>query len=128
MPKPRPLLALPSIALLCQLASCSSSSDDGGPPPDEVTDQLGRTCLIEDAANVTCDEDPQPAAGCPEGATPCFDLGTTGDASGPGAICAACCGKDISVSMAFDCSNLTCSTDDDCPAIYGRCLRGECLY
>lgn len=89
---------------------------------------LGRSCTLESAAEVTCDQPPAPAGGCQSGETACYQLGTTGDASGPGAICAACCKGNTSRSMAGDCSNLVCSTADDCPPSYGRCLNNVCRY
>jgi hypothetical protein len=111
---------------LCVLA-CSGDSGSG-PPSTKVKDALGRNCTVQDAAHVTCDQAPHPMAGCPAGATPCWALGTTGNVTGPGAICASCCSGNTSSGTAADCSSLVCSTDMDCPDVYGRCMSGACRY
>ena len=89
---------------------------------------LGRTCTLASSGKVTCDAQPEPVNGCKTGETACFQLGTTGSAAGPGAICAACCDGNSSTSYSSDCSNLVCSSNDDCPPEYGRCMSGVCRY
>ncbi len=117
------------LAGLLAVGSLACGDDgDGGPPAQEVEDMLGRSCMLLSAAEVTCDQDPMPAAGCPSGTTACFQLGTTDNAAGPAAICAACCGPSSSTSTRGDCSNLVCSSADDCPPQYGRCMSGICRY
>ena len=109
--------------------ACSSDDDEGdGGPTVRVTDLTGRTCSIENAAEVDCDEPPAPIDGCPEGSMACYSLGTTGDASGPAAICAGCCSGNNSTSTADDCSEITCADAGDCPSSYGRCVDNECRY
>ncbi len=107
------------------LAACSSNSEPA--PGQTVMDMLGRTCVIPQSAAdpITCDQPPQPIAGCSSGATPCFLLGTTGDAGGPGAICAGCCSGNTGTSLVVDCVNLTCATPADCPPSYARCVSGS---
>ena len=108
-------------------AGCGSSDD--GAPKTNVKDAAGRSCtLTADSMEATCDKPPMPAAGCPATAHACFITGTTGDASGPGAMCAGCCAGNTASSQASDCSNLVCSSNADCPAEYGRCLTGQCRY
>jgi hypothetical protein len=124
----RSLSLLAPLAFALSAAACSDGSEEGGPPAEEVTDQLGRSCSVEDAAHVTCDEAPAPTAGCAGGAAPCFTLGTTGDAAGPGAICASCCSGDTAIAAAGDCSNIACTTENDCPKVYGRCVSGQCRH
>jgi hypothetical protein len=120
-------LAVPTrLAVLIVLAACGGGEE--GPPPLAVEDMLGRSCEIAVGNEVTCDEEPKPAAGCPSGETACFQVGTTGDAAGPGAICAACCKGNTSRSVASDCSNLVCSSAEDCPPQYGRCVSNMCRY
>jgi hypothetical protein len=109
------------------LIGCGGGGDDG-PPAQELEDMLGRSCLFDNASEVTCDEPPMPTGGCSGGATACFQLGSSGDAAGPAAICAACCMGSTSHSAAGDCSNLVCSTNDDCPPSYARCMSGICRY
>lgn len=109
------------------VAACGASDDT--PPGVEVRDQAGRTCTIPVEGEVTCDAIPSPLAGCTGGTTPCFLLGTTGDAGGPGAICAACCGGSSTTIEIEDCSPLTCEDASDCPAEFGRCVSGnQCRF
>lgn len=123
------LLVRPTALLgLCLLAWACGGDDSSGPPKLEVKDKAGRECTIGAADEVSCDQDPMPSAGCPSGANACFQLSSTGDAAGPAAICAACCQGSTSTSVAVDCSEITCATDDDCPSTFGRCLNGACRY
>jgi hypothetical protein len=118
-----------SVVVLLFLGMAACSGDSGGAPRQTVRDLAGRTCTItasEMAAH--CDEAPAPAAGCPSGATACFLVGSTGDASGPAAICAGCCAGNQGTSAAADCANITCSNDEECPSEYGRCANGQCRY
>lgn len=108
--------------------ACGSDDDGSGYPSVTVKDKLGRTCTIGEADNATCDQDPKPSGACRSSATACFMLGTTGDASGPAAICAGCCEGNTATSVRTDCAALTCSAASDCPKTYGRCLNGECRH
>jgi hypothetical protein len=109
--------------------ACSSDDDEGeGGPTVRVTDLSGRTCSVENAADVECDEPPEPADGCSDGAEACYSLGTTGDASGPAAICAGCCSGNSSISAEEDCIEVTCADASTCPSPYGRCLNNRCRY
>lgn len=121
------LIGLFSVFAALMLGACGSDGAEG-PPAQEVVDTLGRSCTLATAGDVTCDQAPMPTDSCESGATACFQLGTTGDASGPAAICAACCMGTVSHSAAGDCENLVCSTNDDCPPTYSRCLDGVCRY
>ncbi|MFT3924223.1 MAG: hypothetical protein QM778_16935 [Myxococcales bacterium] len=121
------ILRASAFAALLFSTACGDSGSDG-PPAQQVEDMSGRSCSVQDAFTVSCDVDPMPTGGCQTGETACFQLGTTGDASGPGAICAACCKGNTSRSIAADCVNLVCSTADDCPPEYGRCVSSICRY
>ena len=121
--RPVGLLEVCSVVLV---VACGS--DDDGGPKQTVHDQAGRTCVLETAGKVTCDQEPKPTNACKTGTTACFQLGTTGDVAGPGAICAACCGTSSSTSFSMDCVNLTCASAADCPPEYGRCVSGACRY
>jgi hypothetical protein len=115
------------ILLIIAMAACSGSS--GGPPRQTVKDAAGRTCtIIASEMTVRCDQPPMPSAGCPPGTTACFLEGTTGDASGPAAICAGCCTGNQGTSAAADCANIMCSTDEECPSDFSRCANGQCRY
>lgn len=125
----RVVRALATIVLL--LASSPACGGGGGPPKQTVHDEAGRTCVLSAASGpkeLSCDEDPMPSISCKADESACFQLGTTGDAAGPGAVCAACCGKTSSHSVSADCENLSCSSADDCPPEYGRCVSGRCRY
>ena len=114
--------------LLATLALAACGGGEEGPPPLQVEDMRGRSCEITVDHEVTCDEEPMPSVGCSAGETACFRVGTTGDAAGPGAICAACCKDNTSRGIAADCSNLVCSSAEDCPSEYGRCMNSVCRY
>lgn len=114
--------------LLTILCLACSSEDDGARPTKQVKDKVGRTCTIGESLDATCDQAPKPSVACKSGTSACFQVGSTGDAAGPGAICAACCGGNTSSSVAADCSPITCSADNDCPSPYGRCSNGECRH
>lgn len=114
------------VALVLILAACGGGED--GPPPLAVEDMLGRKCEITIEDNVTCDQSPMPSMACKTGETACFQVGTTDNAAGPGAICAACCSGNSSRSVAGDCSNIVCSSAEDCPVVYGRCVNSVCRH
>lgn len=117
------------LAMLLGAFGCGGDDSSGAPPPQQVTDQLGRVCSIVNLLDVTCDQAANPSSGCTAGSAPCFVVGTTGDAGGPGAICATCCGGGSSSVALADCSNISCQTPADCPPSYGRCVTGNiCRY
>ncbi len=118
------------IAFTCVSAlGCSSDDDEGDDGPTvRVVDLTGRTCSIENALDVECEQPPEPTAACSGDAEACYSLGSTGDASGPAAICVGCCSGDSSVSGADDCSEITCADAGDCPSPYERCLQNRCRY
>lgn len=107
---------------------CGSDDTGSGYPSVKVKDQLGRSCTIGEHEDATCDQDPKPSGACKTTATACFMVGTTGDASGPAAICAGCCEGNTSTSVRTDCAKIVCSAATDCPSTYGRCLNGECRH
>jgi len=114
-------------AILFVLAACGDSSG-GGPPSTKVKDMSGRTCSVIDAAEVTCDKVPTPAAPCATGKTACYSVGTTGGSVlGPGAICAGCCEGNTGTFLPADCSDIVCSTSSDCPDVYPTCTKGQCM-
>jgi hypothetical protein len=125
---PRIVFAAFLVAISGAGVACSSSDDGGSRPTKQVKDKLGRTCTIGDTLTASCDQEPKPAAGCKTTATACFTVGTSGDASGPAAICAGCCEGNTSTSVRTDCAAITCATAADCPTEYGRCLNAECRH
>lgn len=122
----RPFFAVALVGVV--LLACGSDDDAGGYPSKTVEDELGRICTTGEGLTATCDREPRPAAGCKTTATACFTIGTAGDASGPAAVCAACCEGNTSTSVRTDCAAITCATAADCPSPYGRCLNGECRH
>jgi hypothetical protein len=114
------------VCLLAVLFGCGSSSSPAA--PQHVKDMLGRTCKLEAMADtITCDQKPVPSTACTNDETPCFQVDTTGDTKGPGAICASCCGNGQSTKTAADCSLIVCTQDAECPAEFGTCTKGRCM-
>lgn len=125
----RPFFAASSVAFVGFVCIACGSDDEGsGYPTQTVKDKLGRTCTTGEGLSATCDQEPKPAGGCKTTAKACFTIGTSGDASGPAAVCAGCCEGNTSTSVRTDCAAITCATATDCPSPYGRCLNGECRH
>jgi len=108
------------------LLACGSDDSGSGYPSQTVKDKLGRTCTTGEGLTASCDQEPKPVAACKATAKACFTIGTSGDASGPAAVCAGCCEGNTSTSVRTDCAAITCTAATDCPSPYGRCLNGEC--
>ena len=116
-----------SLCFAFGLAACGSSGDER-----TVTDQAGRTCTIPASGSLTieCDATPMPKNACSGGATACFMTGVVNSSPGmigPEAVCAACCDGDESVSSEEDCSQIDCTTIDDCPLGTTECKNGGCF-
>jgi hypothetical protein len=120
--------SLASVLLLaCALAACGGSSDDR-----TVKDKAGRTCTIPSSGSLTieCDAMPMPANACTGSSSACFVTGvvdTTTTMIGPAAVCAACCAGNQSTSSEGDCSQIVCTTIDDCPLGTTECKDGGCF-
>jgi hypothetical protein len=114
-----------ALVLATIVVACSSSSSSSGTDT-KVKDQRGDTCAVPEHASFTisCDQTPTPSKACTAGATACW-IYSTPFPPNPARICSACCSGSTAGSAAGDCSNITCTTNADCPAST-TCSQGTC--
>lgn len=119
----------PWLVLVC--AGCSSDTW-------QVHDAKGRECTREvdnSETSLTCNATPQPSfQGCfPDAPNACFALlyNRMPDDTVHEQVCDACCPAGVDggspVYIPADCSDVTCSTSDDCAVGGAVCRSGICM-